>query len=75
MKGVKERSTESLVGADISEAPRKPFVGGNWKCFGTKESVSDIVRMVNTAGTLPSTDVSCTALIERLSLPHVVFAM
>eukprot|EP01084_Bolivina_argentea_P109554 195832_1 len=33
---------------------RKAFVGGNWKCNGTVESVNQLVSALNDAGELPS---------------------
>ena len=39
---------------------RRPFVGGNWKCNGTKESVNALVQTLNGGGEKPAnTDVVC----------------
>eukprot|EP01029_Cantina_marsupialis_P018540 TRINITY_DN426_c1_g2_i1.p1 TRINITY_DN426_c1_g2~~TRINITY_DN426_c1_g2_i1.p1 ORF type:complete len:250 (-),score=56.30 TRINITY_DN426_c1_g2_i1:55-804(-) len=36
---------------------RKQFVGGNWKCFGTKASVADLVKVLNEGGELKNSEV------------------
>ncbi|CEM14871.1 unnamed protein product [Vitrella brassicaformis CCMP3155] len=34
-------------------ADRVPFIGGNWKCNGTKKSVADLVKLLNEGGNFP----------------------
>jgi triosephosphate isomerase len=48
-------------------APRKFFVGGNWKCNGTGEDVKKIVTVLNEAE-VPSEDV-----VEVVVSPPFVF--
>jgi triosephosphate isomerase (TIM) len=48
----------SLAQSTLSMAARRPFVGGNWKCTGTKESVATLVETLNKGGAKPdNTDV------------------
>jgi triosephosphate isomerase len=47
-------------------AARKYLIGGNWKCNGTRQSVQELVQMLNDAGKLhPSTEVIrfCSPLV------------
>uniref|UniRef100_A0A0G4I5M8 Triosephosphate isomerase n=1 Tax=Chromera velia CCMP2878 TaxID=1169474 RepID=A0A0G4I5M8_9ALVE len=36
---------------------RKPVIGGNWKCNGTKQSVADLVKLLNDGGSFPDCEV------------------
>lgn len=42
-----------------ARAPRRFFVGGNWKMNGTKAKVSEIVGFLNSCSVLDNTDVVC----------------
>ena len=34
-------------------AAKKMFIGGNWKCNGTKQSVKSLVETLNKGGSFP----------------------
>ena len=38
----------------VTEGPRKYLIGGNWKCNGTLESSTALVKVFNEAGPIPS---------------------
>ncbi|XP_036411364.1 triosephosphate isomerase B-like [Megalops cyprinoides] len=42
-------------------SPRKFFVGGNWKMNGDKQSLGDLINVLNTAQLHPDTEVVCGA--------------
>jgi len=49
----------------------KYFVGGNWKCNGTPESVKDLINVYNNAGDFPS---SVEVVVAPTAL-HIPFTM
>jgi len=49
---------------------RIPFVGGNWKCNGTKKSVFDLVNILNNSNDFNNVDIICAP--TSLHLDYVV---
>jgi len=56
-----------------SKQVRRPFVGGNWKMFGTKSSVAALVTALNASvGSWPSSTVEAVVAPTNLHLDYVL---